>query len=227
MAGYYAHEINPDLAVVSLAKEKSGHMAYRITMGVRPSDQEWKRTLNKVIKENQPEINRILGEYHVPLLGDAAPICFVAAVLLMNTGVNLAGAEGNAPEPEGYRTEMYRAPVPATLKGAKVVTTDEAVALWKDKETVFIDVLPYDPKPANLPAGTIWRDKMREDIPGSIWLANTGYGILNKETEAYFRKGLESRLGHEKNRRVLFYCMENCWMSWNAAKRAVEWGYRS
>eukprot|EP01132_Coremiostelium_polycephalum_P006404 gene6404-7956_t len=145
----------------------------------------------------------------------------------MNTGVNLAGAEGNAPEPEGYRTEMYRAPVPATLKGAKVVTTDEAVALWKDKETVFIDVLPYDPKPANLPAGTIWRDKMREDIPGSIWLANTGYGILNKETEAYFRKGLESRLGHEKNRRVLFYCMENCWMSWNAAKRAVEWGYRS
>ncbi|WP_288191484.1 substrate-binding domain-containing protein [uncultured Phyllobacterium sp.] len=70
MAGYYAHEINPDLAVVSLAKEKSGHMAYRITMGVRPSDQEWKRTLNKVIKENQPEINRILGEYHVPLIDE-------------------------------------------------------------------------------------------------------------------------------------------------------------
>jgi len=160
-------------------------------------------------------------------LGDVPPICFVAAVLLMNVGVNLAVAEGNAPEPKGYRTEMYRAPVPATLKGAKVVTTDEAIALWKDKETVFIDVLPHDPKPANLPAGTIWRDKVREDIPGSIWLANTGYGILNKETEAYFRKGLESRLGHEKNRRVLFYCMENCWMSWNAAKRVVEWGYRS
>ena len=42
-----------------LIKEKTGsRMIYRITMGVRPSDQEWKRTLNKVIKDNQAEINK-------------------------------------------------------------------------------------------------------------------------------------------------------------------------
>ena len=43
-------------------------MVYGITMGVRPPDQEWKRTLNRFIKDNQMEINRILLDYHVPLL---------------------------------------------------------------------------------------------------------------------------------------------------------------
>lgn len=148
------------------------------------------------------------------------------AVLIIVLGTTASLAE-TVPEPADYRTENYRAPVPATLKGAKVVDTDEVIALWKDKAAVFIDVLPHDPKPANLPAGTVWKDKVREDIPGSIWLANVGYGIINKETEAYFRKGLKSQLGEDTDRKVLFYCMANCWMSWNAAKRAVEWGYKS
>ena len=70
MAGYYAKQIDPELTVVPLVKEKSSHMAYRITMGVRPSDQEWKRTLNKVIRENQAEINKILLDYQVPLIDE-------------------------------------------------------------------------------------------------------------------------------------------------------------
>ena len=69
MAGYYAARSGADLAVVPLVKEKTGsRMVYGITMGVRPSDQEWKRTLNRFIKDNQMEINRILLDYHVPLL---------------------------------------------------------------------------------------------------------------------------------------------------------------
>jgi len=71
MAGYYAKKSGADLAVVPLVKEKTGsRMMYRITMGVRPSDQEWKRTLNRVIKENQPEINRILLDFGVPLIDE-------------------------------------------------------------------------------------------------------------------------------------------------------------
>ncbi|MET0576816.1 MAG: substrate-binding domain-containing protein [Mesorhizobium sp.] len=71
MAGFYAKEAGPDYAVVPLLKEKVGsRMIYRITMGVRPSDQEWKRLLNKVIKENQAEINKILLEYNVPLVDE-------------------------------------------------------------------------------------------------------------------------------------------------------------
>ncbi len=71
MGGYYAGQSGADLAIVPLVKEKTGsRMSYRITMGVRPSDQEWKRTLNKVIKDNQEEINKILLDYHVPLIDE-------------------------------------------------------------------------------------------------------------------------------------------------------------
>jgi quinoprotein dehydrogenase-associated probable ABC transporter substrate-binding protein len=71
MAGYYVKESGADLASVPLLKEKTGsRMIFRITMGVRPSDQEWKRTLNKFIRDNQEEINAILLEYNVPLIDE-------------------------------------------------------------------------------------------------------------------------------------------------------------
>src|ERR1700726_4286227 len=72
LAGYYAARANPPLVVVPLVKEKTGpQMTFRIGMGVRPSDQEWKRTLSRLIKENQAEINRLLISYNVPILDEA------------------------------------------------------------------------------------------------------------------------------------------------------------
>jgi hypothetical protein len=57
--------------VVLLVKEKTGpRLAYRIAMGVRPADQDWKRLLNRLIAENQPSINKILLGYQVPLLDE-------------------------------------------------------------------------------------------------------------------------------------------------------------
>ncbi|TMJ54921.1 MAG: quinoprotein dehydrogenase-associated putative ABC transporter substrate-binding protein [Alphaproteobacteria bacterium] len=71
MAGYYAGRANPPLVVVPLVKEKAGaQMTYRIGMGVRQSDQEWKRTLSRLIKENQAEINRLLISYNIPILDE-------------------------------------------------------------------------------------------------------------------------------------------------------------
>lgn len=71
MAGYFAKQMKANVTIVPLVNEKTGsRMVYRITMGVRPSDQEWKRTLNKVIRENQPEINKILLEYGVPIIDE-------------------------------------------------------------------------------------------------------------------------------------------------------------
>ena len=71
IGGYYAMQSDPPLTVVPLVNEKNGpRMAYRITMGVRPSDQNWKRTLNEVIRDNQDEINQILADYGVPLLDE-------------------------------------------------------------------------------------------------------------------------------------------------------------
>ena len=69
MAGFYARKANPPLHVTPLVNEKTGpQLVYRIGMGVRRADQNWKRLLNRLIQENQPEINKILFDYGVPLL---------------------------------------------------------------------------------------------------------------------------------------------------------------
>jgi quinoprotein dehydrogenase-associated probable ABC transporter substrate-binding protein len=71
IAGYYALKAKTPTTVVPLLKEEDGrHMVYRIVMGVRHSDHNWKRALNKLISENQTEIQAILQSYGVPLLNE-------------------------------------------------------------------------------------------------------------------------------------------------------------
>src|SRR5882757_10397553 len=131
----------------------------------------------------------------------------IAATLVFTFALALpARGQENAPEPEGYRTDNYRAAVPATLAGARVLATGEAEAIWRAGAGVFIDVLPRPPKPPNLPAGTVWRDKPRLNIPGSIWLPDTGYGTLAEATEDYFRQGLAKASGGDKAKLLVVYC---------------------
>ena len=135
-----------------------------------------------------------------------------------------AVADEAPPEPDSYRQSDYRAPTPATLKGARVLTTDEAAAMWRAGDAAFIDVMPQAPRPKDLPADVVWRDKPRFDIPSSLWLPDTGYGELAPVMLDYFRRGLEKALGR-RPRPLVFYCLKDCWMSWNAAKRALALGY--
>ena len=147
-----------------------------------------------------------------------------AAALLFSPGVSYA-EEGAVAEPEGYRMDDYRTPVPKTLAGAKVINADEAEALWKEKSAVFIDVFPKAPKPANLPANTVWRDPTHMSIEGATWLPNVGYGAPTPEQDDYFKSRLGTLTANDKSRPVVFFCLKNCWMSWNAAKRALGMGY--
>jgi PQQ-dependent catabolism-associated CXXCW motif protein len=149
-----------------------------------------------------------------------------AAVALALLGLRCAAAEEVAPrEPETYRLENYRTPTPKTLAGARVLTTDEAEALWKSGSAIFVDVLPQAPRPANLPPGTIWREKTHMNIPGSLWLPDTGYGELAPSTESYLRDGLRQITGGDLGKLLVIYCQRDCWMSWNAAKRVLSMGY--
>ncbi|WP_371345577.1 PQQ-dependent catabolism-associated CXXCW motif protein [Ancylobacter sp. IITR112] len=149
----------------------------------------------------------------------------LAAVLYVFAPMTGRGEEA-VPEPAGYRMDEYRAPTPATLKGAAVIDTAEAERLWQTKAALFIDVMPRDVKPANLPPGTLWRDKRRDHLPGSVWLPNVGYGALSAASDAYFRSRLEAVTQGNRAAPLVFYCQTACWMSWNAAKRAIdEYGY--
>lgn len=69
IAGYYGKQQKPPLTVVPLASDPGGiRMDFRITMGVRFNEPEWKREINELIKRKQPEINAILADFGVPLL---------------------------------------------------------------------------------------------------------------------------------------------------------------
>jgi PQQ-dependent catabolism-associated CXXCW motif protein len=176
-----------------------------------------------------------------PSLGRGAAAVALALVLVVplacngraEDGAAASAAAAHAPhapagpplEPDGYRMSDFRQPVPATLKGARVIGTEEAERIWKDKSAVFIDVFPKAPKPPNLPASTVWRDPSHMSIKGGHWLPNVGEGTLTPELESYFRAHLTAYTGGDKSKALLFYCLRDCWMSWNAAKRAIEWGH--
>ena len=37
--------------------------------------------------------------------------------------------------------------------------------------------------------------------------------------------GLERITGGDRAKLLVIYCLRDCWMSWNVAKRAISWGY--
>lgn len=62
---------DPELKVIPLLGETATpRLFYRITMGVRAGEDEWKRQLNSLIRRHQDEIDIILREAGVPLVDD-------------------------------------------------------------------------------------------------------------------------------------------------------------
>lgn len=120
-----------------------------------------------------------------------------------------------------YRMADYRAPVPLDLEGAVTVDTDEARQLVAEGSVVPIDVLP-----ATRRSDGAWLlPRPRLSLPGAAWLANAGHGGLSPAMEAWFAGQLEELSGGDRRRGLMFFCVIDCWMSWNAAKRALSLGY--
>ncbi|WP_448187966.1 quinoprotein dehydrogenase-associated putative ABC transporter substrate-binding protein [Azospirillum sp. sgz301742] len=210
IAGYYAAQQTEPLTVVPLVKEPaSAHLQFNISMGLRTDEPDWKHWLNDFITRRQTDIDRILLRYHVPLVAPDGTLKSAAAT-----------------EPPGYRMDNYRAPAPAGLSGASTVTLAELRGLMqRAPELRLIDVMPAPPRPADRPPPAVWAPPPRMSLPGAVWLPNTGYGNLSQGQERYLRTGLETLSKGDRAAKLVLFCEPNCWMSWNAAKRAVEWGY--
>ncbi|MDF2600842.1 MAG: quinoprotein dehydrogenase-associated putative transporter substrate-binding protein [Methylobacterium brachiatum] len=70
-AGWLAKQSGTPMMVVPLLKEPPRPpMAYRIAMGVRLGENDWKRSLNTVLRKRKSDIDKVLREYDVPLLDD-------------------------------------------------------------------------------------------------------------------------------------------------------------
>lgn len=90
IAGYWAKRSPVPLEWVPLRSDPGLNtpMDYRISLGLRYGETEWLETLNRLIRENQKEIDRILDEYGVPLLDSRGR--------LMNPPPWLAGTAGRS-----------------------------------------------------------------------------------------------------------------------------------
>src|SRR5699024_8549157 len=146
----------------------------------------------------------------VPVLGPGVVLVAVLAGNAFAGEIAMRPAAGSTPEisappePSDYRTDNYRSPVPLTLKGATVLSIDDAMKVWSAKSAIFIDVYPQPPKPANLPAGTLWRETTHQSIEDAVWLPNVGYGVLSAAADAYFQRNLAKLTQGDKTKEIVF-----------------------
>ncbi len=130
-------------------------------------------------------------------------------------------------QPAGYRMENYDAPVPDEAPGAITIPDETAYALWRTGRVVIVDVMPDIKKPKGLPEGMKWKGRTRRSMPGALWWPEVGFGALEPAIEANFKANLEAATRGDKSAPILFLCRQDCWMSWNASKRAATYGYET
>ncbi|GLS42428.1 rare earth element methanol dehydrogenase accessory protein XoxJ [Methylobacterium brachythecii] len=69
--GWLAKQSGVEMDVVPLLKEPDRPpMAFRVSMGVRLNENDWKRTLNTALRKRKTDIEAVLREYQVPLLDE-------------------------------------------------------------------------------------------------------------------------------------------------------------
>lgn len=125
----------------------------------------------------------------------------------------------------GLRTSYYRAALPSKVPGGRRINVKEVHAHFTNKTALFLDVMAHTGTGPD-PLDGIWRiAKPRENIPGSTWLADVGTGTLTPEMKKYYKSNLEKLTKGNKALNIVMYCTADCWMAWNAVRRASKWGY--
>jgi PQQ-dependent catabolism-associated CXXCW motif protein len=133
-----------------------------------------------------------------------------------------------APEPSGFWTGPINSAVPATLAGGKVINSARQLqSLLKQPATVIVDVSNAPRRPDNLATGAPWLPLPHQAIPASLWIPGAGLGEIPPAVDDFFRRQLAAATSNDATRQVIIYCHRTCWLSWNAAKRAINYGYRS
>lgn len=140
------------------------------------------------------------------------------------------GAHATEPEFDaetGYRIARYRSPVPESVDGGSRITAPDVTDLVAKQSAILVDVMPSE-GPGPDPVTGHWLGlKPRRNIPGSIWLPDVGKGALTPAMDDYFRKNLAVLTKNNLTHAIILYCQADCWMSWNAVKRAASYGYKS
>lgn len=109
-----------------------------------------------------------------------------------------------------------------------MIDAQELEALLKaDPAPVVIDSSNAPTRPPGMASDAPWLPLPHEAIPGSLWIPGIGHAGIQEATDDYFRERLADSSGGDRDRPVVLYCHERCWLSWNAARRAIDYGYRN
>ena len=117
---------------------------------------------------------------------------------------------GIPPTKQLYSGQMH-SPTPASIPGAQVITTKGLLGLLQMKQPYMLfDVLGG---PETLPGA----------IP-AVWVSQPG--SFNDQIQQQFGQALQQGTRGNQQIPLVFYCLSShCWMSYNAALRAVNLGY--
>jgi len=129
---------------------------------------------------------------------------------------------------EPYRGLPYHAPTTLIppVGVTKVSATQLEKLLSSGDKPILIDVYGAIFREESLDFDGAWLvSSPRKNIPGSVWLPNVGKQELKIVVQEYFKNNLIGLTDDNKSKLLIIYCIEDCWMAWNAAKRAHEWGY--
>ena len=127
---------------------------------------------------------------------------------------------------QGYRTQQYRAPTPASVPHAKTLSTTALQHLISTQQPLLIDVFAIIARPELADFGIDWLpSEPRHHLPNSVWLPNVGYAELDATMEEYFRRNLQRLTNNNFSHPIVIYCVIDCWLSWNAVQRAASYGY--
>ncbi len=148
-----------------------------------------------------------------------------AALLLLLSAAVPAGADETVAPPDGYRLDDYNAPVPDAVPGGTVVHTEALRALLAAQRVILVDVLPAQRRPDGMKPSTPWIPMAHRNLPGSLWLPDVGRGDIPVRVDKWFERSLLNASTGNRAQAVVLYCRADCWMSWNAAKRAIQHGW--
>ncbi len=157
----------------------------------------------------------------VPRMRIPALLCCLMAV-----DAGLAADAGPAAEPSGYWMGGVDTPVPSTIQGGRVIHARELGALLRRGGIVVVDVSDAPRRPDGLAPGAPWMPLPHRALPDALWIPGVGAGAVAPDLDAFYRGRLDKATAGKLDAAVVIYCHDKCWLSWNAAKRAIAYGYR-
>lgn len=128
--------------------------------------------------------------------------------------------------PTGLRMQRYRAPTPDCVpKGQTLDIAALQALLQTEPKPILIDVWAILLRTEE-GFGSEWLpNETHYSLPNAVWLPNVGYGKLKPLLEDYLQQNLQRLTQGDKTQPLVFFCVADCWMSWNTVQRVHEYGY--